>query len=267
MSAVYNVLMLLAAVLLPVVVAQAPVNLKYLPPVGKAIRYKMVMDMQQGMGAMGTMKSKTTVDMTIKAISRSGDVTTLETKTENAKVTIPAGSPMASMKDMMEKQMSGKTATVKMDSHYQGVGSTDGMLSSLNSGPGGAMSGMSLPNHPVKVGDSWSSSLDIGKAAKGASMGGMTMKGNLPIKMKLLSVSGGQAKIAMTITGTMTMAMPAGGTTSKAQNIATKMNVAGTYSINVSDGTLVNSTMTSDSTTDMGKMIMKQHMVQSMTRQ
>lgn len=258
--------MLLAAVLFPLAVAQAPVNLKYLPPIGKAIRYKMVMDMQQGMGTMGTMKSKTSVYMTMKAISRSGDVTTIETKTENAKVTVPAGSPMAGMKDMMEKQLAGKTATIKMNSHYQSVGSTNGMLSSMNSGPGGAMSGMSLPNHPVKVGDTWNSSLDIGKTSKGAQMGGMSMSGKLPIKMKLVSVSGGKAKIAVTISGTMTMGMPAGAGAPAGQKIATKMSVVGSCSINVSDGTLISSTMTSDSATDMGKMIMKQHMVQNMTR-
>jgi len=258
--------MLLAAVLVPLTLSQASVNLKYVPPIGKPLRYRMVMDVKQGMGPAGENSMRTTMLLSIKALSRAGDVTTIETKTENGKITVPAGSPMAGMKDAMERQMSGKTATSKVDSHYRVVGSTSDMMASMSSGPGGAMSGMSFPNHAVKVGDAWTASLDLGKLGK-AAMPGMTMGGSIPIKMKLLAIGGGKATISIGLNGTMTMSMRSGGAGAPGgQKILTKMNGAGVYVVNTADGTLVSSSMTTDSTTAFGKMAMKQHMVQNMTR-
>jgi len=259
--------MLLAAILFPATLSQAAVTLKYMPPVGKAIRYRMVMNMKQEMGPMGASSFTTSVEMSIKALSRSGDVTTVETTGKNAKVTMPPGSPAAGMKDAMEKQMSSMKTTSKMNSHYGVVGSDTAIMASLSGGPGSATTGLTFPDHPVKVGDTWKASLDFGKIGKaiGGKMGvsGMSMSGVIPIKMKLLSISGGKASIAMDMTGTLVMGMPAG---AGPKSISTKMSSKGTFVCNLSDGTVVSSSMTSDSTTPMGNSSMKQHMTNSMTR-
>ena len=85
----------------------------------------MTMKMKQSMGAMGAVDMTTDMDMSIKALSRTGDVTSLETRTSNGKLTLPPNSPMAGMKAMVEKNMSGKVVNSKMNSHYGVVGDPD----------------------------------------------------------------------------------------------------------------------------------------------
>lgn len=135
------------------------------------------------------------------------------------------------------------------------------LMSSMSAGSG-AMSGVTFPAHPLKVGDRWEAAIDFGKLATGSTTG-MSMNGKIPVKMKLISVAGGKATIGVSMVGTLNMTAPgaAGG------KIQSKMDGKGTFVCNISDGTMVSTNMVTDTTTAIGANTMKQHMVQSLKRQ
>lgn len=206
----------------PGVTGQNQVILKFHPAIGKTYRFTMAMDMTMTM-AMGQgksnppMKISTIVDMDMKAVSRSGVMTTMETKIGGAKATAPAGSPLANATKQMEQQMSGKTIRSQIDSHYNTLSvKGSGMDQMFNNMP------MHFPQHPVKVGDTWTTSLNMGKMLGGLT-GGM-FKGDLPITFRLQRIGTGPtgpvANIQMKMDGTpivntgrqsMTMHMKADG--------------------------------------------------------
>jgi len=238
---------------------QGPVTLKYMPPVGKSIHYRMAMKMNMAMGAMGNMASTTAADMFIKALSRSGDVSTVETRIQNAKVTAPPNSPMAGSAAAMEKQLNGKVVKTQMNSHYTIVGTDSGLQ-----GISAAAMGFAFPSRPMKIGESWQSTLDFSKF-KGQAMGGAGMSGKVPVKMTLKSVSGGNATIDMQLKGNLSIKMP-GGASPNGQPITAAMDGKATYICSISDGTLVKLTSSTNTIVPIGGMTMKQAMTQTMTR-
>lgn len=243
-----------------VLAGQAGVTFRYQPPLNHPYRYRMVTDLQQTVPGVGAMPMKTTTEMTMTAVSRSGDKTTVATEVIKAKVDVPANSPMAAQKSQTEQRMKGVKGRMVMGSDFKIVGGKAGMPG-MSMGMSG-MPSMSFPNHPVRVGETWKSNLDLAKMMGGGMMG-MKMNGNIPINFRLVSVTGSGAsrvaRIEMKMKGVMNMS---GG----AMNMSTNLNSTSLLDMEVATGMTRNMKMVMDSTINVGKQNMKQHMTMTMAK-
>jgi len=235
------------------------VTLLYRPPVNKVYKFRMVTDTKMDMGAMGSNSFKMTMDSQQKILSRKGDLTTIENKILDFKMAAPPGSPMAGAMANSTKGAIGKTTTMVMDSHYKprsvaGIGPQASKMM-------GSFQNFSFPSKPIRVGESWTSPMDLGKITGAMGSGpaaGMKVDGNVPIVCKLLSTDGKTAKISMTMKGTLNMAMGA-------QKIKTLMDGGGTFVVDVATGVTRSASFSMDTTTNFGSQSMKQHMSQTMS--
>lgn len=152
----------------------------------------------------------------------------------------------------------------------------EGMPKGMSSmfGPGKSGSGVSVqfPKKPIKVGDSWSETMDLGKMmGEGMKQAGPGVKntksdGKLTITNKLVSVSGGKATIRQTISGSADMGgSAAGGKDGKAQSFSMKMGFSGggDVVIDVATGIMISSTMKQNMSMNM--MGQPMNMVMNMT--
>ncbi len=249
--------MVLGLVASLVLSGQSSVNLVYKPPLHKTLKYRMVMDMKQDMGASGNFGSKTQMDMELTATSRKGDVTTLLTKITDAKVTTPPGSPMAGMSSQMEKSMKGKSYTSSIDSHFKPLTIGGSEVAGMSGqGMADAMHSFTFPSRPVKVGQTWTSKMDMGKMMASVAKG-MKVTSNVPIVCRLVSVQGNLATISMTMKGAMNMDMGA-------QKFTTDLDSKGSMVVELGSGVVRSEQNVMDSTSNIGTTKFKQHMVQTM---
>jgi hypothetical protein len=265
------ILALVPALLLSGVTAQGPnaVSLKFHPPIGKTYKYlmSMTMSMEQGK-SIPAMSFGTQVEMDMKVLSRTGDVTSLQTKMGKATVNTPPGSPIAASKASMEKMFNGMVVKSKIDSlyHVRGVAETGGAAEAMMGGMSnlGNMSNMSFPNHPIRVGETWSGDMDLGKAMGGLSksMPGAKITGDIPIKFTLMGLDrrGGQpvANIRITMIGDMSIG-------ASGQSMKIHMDANGNCVLELATGMTVSTRMIAASTMNIGGMKMVQHMTQAMT--
>jgi hypothetical protein len=253
----------LTALLIPFILGQSSVTLKYNPPIGVTNKYRMTMAMNQVVAKMPPMQMTFTIDLSMKALSQKGDVFTIETRTSDAKVDIPASSPMAAMKPMMEKQMVGKVVTGQFDSRNRPIGGSAG---ANVPGVSNMMQGLAFPDHAVKVGEKWTYNMDFSKLAATAP-GAPAMSGMIPVNLSILSAKDGKATLGMAMKGTTTMPNPMGGATrGPAPKINVQMDTKGTIVIDIKTGTLVSMQANTDTITNLGGMAMTQHMTQTMTK-
>lgn len=261
------------SILFTAATAQGGVMIRYAPPVGSTAKYRLTNAMAQAMpGQAGGNSMKSSLDMTIKVLSRTGAKTTVETTTGRMHVDLPAGTS-ATMKKQIEDAGSGSKVQMVMDASgaiitAKSVGKTNNpMASGMGQGFSGAMQGMSFPNRTVRVGESWKSSLDMGKFLKAAgSKGlppGMTINGVLPITTKLAAVrqQGGKtlAQLKYSMVGSMTMGM-------QGQSFVTKMNTTGESWIEVGTGVVHSMKTVAKSTTGFGGRSMEQKITTTMTK-
>jgi hypothetical protein len=240
---------------------QTEVLLKFQPPVGKTYKYVMAMDMSMEAGAqIPTTSFKTSVDFDLNVLSKKDDLTTIESKTSNAVVTVPPDSPMAAAKDEMIKKMNGQIVKSDIDSsfhpHNVKGSQVDAMLNSLQ--------GLSFPDHAIKVGESWKATMDLQKyvgAAMGSTMPGMKMTGDMPIVNKLTSVDvvngASVATINMSMKGDLTVSF-------SGIDFTMQIVAGGDYKLDVATGTMVSMNMTSDNKISGASGNMNQHIIQSM---
>jgi len=172
-------------------VQQSPVTLQFSPPIGAVYRYQMSMSMSANPGAGSPpidMQTDTELDM--KVISRTANITKIQSRMDNTKITLPPDSPIASKKEATERSLSGKVIETSYDSLHRlqridGTGTgADGMI--------GNFQNLSFPDHAIKIGDSWTDKMDIEKmlaASMGNSVPGMKVDGTIPIKFLLQNVS------------------------------------------------------------------------------
>jgi hypothetical protein len=237
------------------------VTLKFQPPVGKTYQYKMSMAMTMDAGGVvPNTDFKTDVDFDMKILSRDGDVTTIESKMGKAKVTIPDDSPLSAMKDQMEESMSGKSSQTKIDSQYK-------VQSATGAGADMAFSGMqnlSFPKHSLKVGETWTTDMDLGKVLSGPmtkNLPGAKATGKIPINFRLekVTLSGGQtlAEIHIDMKGDMDLDV-------SGQSMAMHLDGSGSFTIDVATGMTVSTKMVSSNNMAIGSMNMVQHMTQTM---
>ncbi|RYG19079.1 hypothetical protein EON82_21875, partial [bacterium] len=171
----------LALVLLP---AQT-VTLRYLPPIGQSVRSTIVNRMSREFPGQPNATMVQTIPMTTKAISRSKNVTTVQTKTGNVKVDMPAGAGMDKAKQEIEKSTSGKVSTIVVDARSVPKSAVTPGVASVSSV--GGFQGVVYPEGPVRVGQSWTYSLDASRLGTGTS--GNSVNGRIPVRYTLTSLT------------------------------------------------------------------------------
>lgn len=251
-------LLIAASLVLAAIAPAQSVLLRYRPPVGKTAAYTMKMSMtmtsaQKSPGTRAPMSINQTMPMTIRVVSRTADTTTIETKTGPAKP--DPGSPMGRM------PQAGKATVARMTLDQYGTpkGGTTGAgpAAAMMNSMGGNTQGVLFPKGPVKVGDTWTQSIDMGKIMSSAKMGGMKMQGKFPLAYRLASLKGGVATITMTSKGNLTMAMGA-------QPINATLNMRSTIQIDAATGLMKSMTTVNDTDTKIpGMGAMRQHMTVS----
>lgn len=256
------------ALVIPALLLVAPVSaqtlLRFKPPVGAHRAYVTTMAMVQSMpGGAGPMSFTQTIPMELSVVSRAGNTTTIQTKMGQAKVTAPAGSPMAAMTSQMAKASSGTVSTTVVDEfgNLKSLGATGAgaaMAKGIGNGMMAGAQGVAYPAKALKVGDTWGASLDLGKVMGGMMGGAMKVNGKIPIVYRLTGLSGGTATIAVSMKGSTTMNMGA-------QAIKMTMDTAGTMRVETATGLLQSMTTTSVTDVQMGAMgKMRQHMTMTM---
>lgn len=193
---------------------------------GEEQKYKMDMTMNQQMGSgdqkAGQMKMTITADMDQKTTSVAPDGKTADVLVKTSNMAFKT-EPEMGLGNMLPKEM---TTNMKIDSRNQvsaatvsGVqGAMAGQLDQMGLGSNPMGFGASLPDHPVKVGESWDVPLPkmpmlettgslkatlVGeKTVDGTPSWEIKITGSLPIKMNLAQ---SKAPAAGTSTGTMDM--------------------------------------------------------------
>ncbi len=242
------------------------VLLRYNPPVGKTASYTMRMSMSttlpQGASVSGKPMSFTqTTPMSLRVLAHAGGATTIETRSGPMKFDAPAGSPMAAG---AKNPNLAKVNVVRMTidefgtpKGASGGGASAAVVNAMGSAMGQGGQGVTFPKAPVKVGDTWKSSLDIGKMI-GAAGAGLKANGTIPLVFRLLAVKGGEATVSMTAKGSV--GMNVGGRT-----LNFTMDLKSTSLIDTATGLTRSTSTTMDSVTSMpGMTAMRQHMVSTL---
>jgi hypothetical protein len=263
--------------LLVSLVDQASVTIRFVPPVGQTIPYRMTMDMSQRAphGPATAFRQETT--NTLRIVSRKGGLTTLESRSSKPKVTFPPGSPMASLKAEMERGADGiqTRATIRSDGTVVSARVVDagrgtpmqqqvarGLTQSL---PGG-IQGVVLPRTPVRIGQTWTVDFDMGRlvtAGFGGMAGGIVAKGRTPIQTRLVAVHrvgrASVAQLAYTMKGTVGIT---------ATGLAFDMRIvgSGTASVDLATGLVRDLKFVNDSTMTSAKGSMTQKSTITMRR-
>ena len=247
--------------------AEPTVLLRFQPPVGSSVAYVSVTTITQTIPGMGTpIESTTTTPMTLRAVSRKDGLTTLETKSGQTKLTVPANSPMASMRERIEKASSGLTYTALVDERgnvkSSGVaGNDDPLVKGVAKGVSQGLPNVSYPTQALKVGDEWRSELDMGKLIGGMAGGAAKIEGKIPIVFRLVAIDkvGDKtlARIATTIKGGFDTTM---------QGMAMKigMDQKGETVVDVATGYTQSSSSVGDTDMTIAGGTMHQHIVTSM---
>lgn len=197
---------------------------------------KTVMDM---MGQSVTMVT----DFVTSVVDVKGDKFTVEYKFGEAKVT--ASDPQ--MKSLFEQQMAamkGTTVTAEIDRRGQ-MTNLKGARAQMLQGMGGASGfGFVFPEKALKVGDSWTHTMDL-----------PGMAGSEPLKMnfKLTGVARNVATLAGSGTHTMDMSPP-GGQQQQGGSMSMKSTVATTTKVDVTTGMITESSGTFTTTMSGGGM-------------
>ena len=239
--------------------AQAPATLLYQPKVGSSFKYAVTMDNNTQMG-----NSKLTLTNTMKILSASGGLYKVQSSNSNTKMT--GGMGANTPKDSSMTMTIDKYGNIKMDA--KGGGALGAMFGGNDNSPVGLM----FPKKPVKVGDTWTSSVDMGAMMAGAMKASPQAKntkatGMLNMNFKLNKLDGTVAGITCTFSGTVNMstmgASPKGGAP-QAMNMTMKMSGTSNYTIERPTG-MVMSAITKTSM-DMSVMGQQMKMSQSFTQ-
>lgn len=217
------------------------VLLRYHPPVGKTASYTLVTSMTMTMPAAASSKPMhfvQTVPTKLRVLSKTATTTTVEMTTGPIRTDgmhQGAKGPGAATKPIVARLVFDEYGTPKEAS---GSGATATLMGGMGSAMGQGAGSTTFPKKAVKVGDTWTSSLDFGKIMGGA-MPGMKMNGQIPVSYRLVALQGGVATIAMTAKGAISMDM--GG---KAMRLT--MDMRSTSLVEVATGLAKSATTTAD---------------------
>lgn len=196
-------------------------------------------------------KQTVTSNSTMKVKNFTGGYYFIDITTSNVKMS--SGKMTDQMKKMMER-----TITVTMDKYgtpkKDGSGVSPGLQQMMNS-LSTSSSGLMFPKKPVRIGESWSNTIDLGSAMSQMAktqgmMKGMKSGGKMTATFKLTKLDGSNAYVSASLNGTMNidlsgMPMPKN-QKAPAQGMKMTMTINGTgqYTVERATGMLVNSGMT-----------------------
>lgn len=209
------------------------VTLRYAPPIGKAYRYKVDVTTTMNSKQMPNMSVTMTEVISMKAVGKVGAKTKVETVIES--VTNHTTGQMAAIIEHDVKSMIGKKTTM-----LYGPDGLAGDAQAITNNNASVL----LPNHPVRIGDSWSTVIDFSKLGASTAAKGLTMSGKMPMNSKLSSFNQSSATINTTMSGVITTGTP----------FSTKTSIggSGTYVVEVATGVPVSYNQTTTTSTSMG---------------
>lgn len=237
---------------------QAPITLLYQPKVGSTLKYSNSLVQSNPMGGGNT---TTTMTITQKVLSFANGYYKVENTTSNYKNS--GGMGGAKNAEQMKKAIEGKKMVMLFDKFgamkVEGQGNQPKGMQEMMGAMSGQGSGMLFPTKPVKIGDTWSKTIDIGSMMGAATQGQGKGTGKITMTYKLVKVVGSSVMISATQKGSMNMSM--GSPKAGSQPMTMSMTFSGTGSLSVdrTSGTLNSSTM------KMNMGVMGQQMVVNMT--
>ncbi len=182
-----------------VLVPQAAITLMFQPKVGTS--YKQATSMQQT-GQMGNSGMSMTTNT--KVLSFEKGFYKLENTPSNVKMTGAMSSGNAGK--TMEKP-----SIMYMDQHFKPklAGNGSAGMAQMMSGMNNAYAGITFPSKPIKIGETWTNSIDMGQAMGAAAKAapGMKSSGKMNMTYKLLKVEGNSVLIGLNISGSVNMSM------------------------------------------------------------
>ena len=218
---------------------QSVVTLTFQPKVGSSYKQSTSIAQTSQMG-----NSTTSMVTTTKVLAFENGFFKLESTPSNITMTGGMGK-----NDEVKKAMS-KPTIVYMDKHFKPkmAANTSAGMQQMMGGMNNAMAGITFPTKPVKIGETWTSSLDMGQmmgaAAKGQSgAAGLKSTGKLTTTYKLLKVDGSTFTIGITMGGTVNMNMAGGKGGAQGMKMAMNMSGGGTSTMERNTGIPVSSTM------------------------
>jgi hypothetical protein len=220
---------------------QGTINLQYQPKIGSSYKSAMTMAQSSQMG-----NTTTTMTVAVKVAGFENGYYKLLSSTSNVKVTGGMGNA-GQMKKAMEK-----TTTLYVDKHFKPKMDNANQapdMQKMMSGMNSAFSGVTFPSKPVKIGDSWTNTIDMGALMSAATKGqkatqGMKSNGKVNLTYKLLKADAGSVTIGLSINGTVNMSMAGGnGVPGGPQGMKMSMSMSGggTSSMERATGTPLNS--------------------------
>ncbi len=224
---------------------QGTATLLFQPKVGTTYKYSNTVVTPNPM-TKANQTITSTSSMNVKSFS--GGYYTISVTSSNVKVT---GGGNA---EMTKKMMEGRSTTMVMDKFgspkIDAKNMSAGMQQMMN-GLGNNGAGVMFPKHPVKVGETWSNTVDMGKATAAAmkanGAAGAKTSGKLTVTFKLLKLDGSTATISSSLTGSMDMDMSgmAGANAAKGQPMKMSMTMSGggSYTIERATGMMTGSNM------------------------
>ncbi|MEI7985052.1 MAG: DUF6263 family protein [Armatimonadota bacterium] len=218
---------------------QSVVTLSFQPKVGSSYKQSTTLAQTSTMG-----NSTTSMVMTTKILSFEGGYFKLENTPSN--VTVSGG---MGKNDTAKKAMS-KPTTIYLNKQYKPKSSGKDMsgIEQMMGGMSGAMSGFAFPNKPVKVGETWTTSFDMGQAMGAAAKGqpaaqGLKSAGKLNTTYKLLKADANTVTVGVTVGGTMNMDMAGGKGGGQGMKMSMVLSGSGTSTFERNTGIPISSSM------------------------
>ncbi len=219
--------------------SQSVVTLSFQPKVGSSYKQSTTLAQTSPMG-----NSTTSMVMTTKVLSFDGGYFKLENTPSN--ITMSGGMPKG---DEAKKALS-KPTLVYVNKQFKpkSSGKDSSGIEQMMGGMSGAMSGISFPSKPIKVGETWTTSFDMGQAMGAAAKGqpaaqGLKSAGKINTTYKLLKADANTVTIGVTIGGTMNMNMAGGKGGGQGMKMSMALSGGGSSTLDRNTGIPISSNM------------------------
>jgi hypothetical protein len=210
-------------------IIQSPITLVYQPTIGSS--YKSEMTVEQS-GPMGD--TSTTLKTLVKVLSLKDGYYKLQTTTSDVKITGGATDTSEIAKTMENESITYVDKNFKFKLDAKDV-EKDPKNKEFFKGLTQAFSSITFPTKPIEIGDTWTSSIDMGTMMKSMLPDpNVKVDGKVSMVFKLVKADSATITIETTMNGTMNMEFAR-------QNMSMKLSGGGTSSMERSTGTLLNS--------------------------
>ena len=218
---------------------QAPVTLTYHPKVGSNYKFSISSTIKGPNGSVSVSALSG-----VKVLSFTNGYYRVETKVSNVKNA--SNSPAAPTKDKVTILDYDVYGAVKVDPKTQSAGPNQVMNNFNNQALG-----MQFPRKPVKVGDTWTNSVDLGKLFSAFMKGASKAVGTVKLTFKLVQITPKTATITCAIKGAVDMHILSQAKGKAPQNVQVSLNMNGDgqYAVDRSTGVQETSNMKMEITT------------------